>query len=297
MKDEIEGNFIPVKLYELVLPPGYTPEQSQQFATTLPMKKNEKIKDTPKIQTTVRKIDKDLNFKDQNDPEEDVLDGLFDKPVIEKGTQSIPKTVSGNVKKNIEDSKKNNKRVIARPYSAVLNKVPSYLNTNQGKTLKETNLEQSTKVQAKEFVEKWVQQADEKRKNSLKLLETKEKPFKKSDNKLSDEITELMKKLAATRKNTFKSIKSMKKTLKTTEEISQEKPELLNNPFRTSIVFKNSPNPNKKLIKPGLDLHELYGSTKSPVNWIPNNLATVQSEAILISDDESFIKDIELDDN
>lgn len=281
MKDDVEGNFIPVKEYEFVLPDGFKIEDAQIFTTKLPVKKSEKKKES------VQKKSVEVSAKSIVSEEEGSLEEMFVEEKPEKKQEKAPEKVVKPV--NVT------KKAAVRPYTAK----PSYLNTNIGKTTKEITAEEVQKEQAKEFVVGWLKQADQKRKDSLKEFEKQGKPFKQFDNKLSDEINEIMKKLKSTRSHASKSIKTMKNTLEAKNDLEIVKPELKNNPFLSSVVYKNSPDLKKEGFKmQKLDLKSLYNSVDVLEKWVPVNIVkkSEMGEA-LISDDEEFVQDIELDEN
>ena len=286
MKNEVEGSFIPVKAYELVLPKDFKIDETAQFAATLPMKKGKKLEKTDskseKTKSKATNAENDANLEEINDDDSDI----FGKPVIEKQLESAPPTTKLKPKETIKQS---------RPYSAKTAKVPSYLTTNPGKTSKEINDEESQKKKAQEFVANWLEKADLKRENSVKEFEKKLNPSSHFDNKLSDEINELMKKLNSTRKNTSKSIKNMKNTLKTPLNSSETSLNLVNNPFKSNIILKNLPKTDEKIEKKGLDLHGLYNTITTPNSWVP--IIYKSTQAVVVSDDDSFVKDIEFDES
>ena len=301
MKDEVEGSYIPVKAYELVLPKDFKIEEGQDFAPKLPIKKKlDKTKGKPGSKQT--KSIEAISLKEPEEQvelteEEDTSEVLFSELQSEKPQNSAPKpsTSSKILKASTIPEKKSVNKASIRPYSAVTAKPPSYLATNTGKTLKELSQEESQKAQAKEFVNGLLEQADKKRKDSLKEFELKEKPFKNFDNKLSDEINELMKKLKSTRSHASRSIKTMKKTLEAGASPQISKPEFVNNPFKSNIVYKNSKNPSEISTSQKLDLRNLYGSVSLTQSWATVQNDNAPREDALISDDEEFVKDIEFD--
>ena len=115
------------------------------------------------------------------------------------------------------------------------------------------------------------------------------------DNKLSDDINELMKKLESTRKNTVRSIKSMKKTMQTESNLPKSRVELFSNPFKSTHIYKNLPKPIEDSKPQRLDLHSLYNENTKTIQSFA--LKNTQPEEMLISDDEEFIQDIEFDEN
>ena len=162
MKNEVEGSFIPVKNYEFVLPKDFKIEETQQFATTLPTKKSEKTKEknekkNKSIECNPEKVSEN-NIQEEEEEEKsegeeiNIAEAIFGKAVKENPQESIiTKSIPSNVKNNSKELTKEPKKI--RPYSAVLNKRPDYLKSdNIGKTKNEMTLEETQKQGAKDFV-------------------------------------------------------------------------------------------------------------------------------------------------
>jgi len=267
MKNDVkEGIPIPIKNYEFVLPPDFKIEEAQMFVTKIQPKKSE----NPKIAGQKSREKTGKSEKTANSEQEEEEEDLFPE-------EERPKTV---ILKKAESLKTNLK---ARPYSAYKKPVEE----NRGKTVQEQAVENTQKQGAKEFVTNWLEQADTKRQTEVQQVENNTK-FRRYDNKISEEISELIKKLEHTRKSTTSSIKNMRKTL--TSAITLEppsKPSFTTNPFSTFIPPSSKPTKPQEKPPPRLDLHALY-STEFP--------STHKSTQMVVSDDEDFVKDIEFDD-
>lgn len=294
MKADVEGSFIPVKAYDFILPKDFKIEEPGQFTTTLPTKKSDK----PRPQATLNKS-VSANSKAQISaqvPEDEDSESIYPQDqqppktiILKPKTQTaIPRPASLSTQSFTKPT---------RPYSAITKTLPKYLQNNAGKTTEEQDEEQNQKTKAKEFVTDWLEKADRRRKNSIKEQELKTKiPFH-FDNKLSDEINELLKKVNYTRKHTASSLKMMNKVMKTEPEAKFDKLEMKNNPFRTSIVtndWKDRKSINNEPKTQGLNLRELYTAEKTPQGWVPVIEKNLEPQG-LISDDEDFVKDISLD--
>lgn len=262
MNNDVEGSFIPLKLYDFVLPPDFKIEETPMFTTKLQPKKADtakvsepkSLKKTEKSQKTLSSQEKDIF------PEEEIP-----KPTILKKAESL--------KTNIKP----------RPYSAPKKPVEE----SRGKTLQELDAENKQKQGAKEFVANWLEQADHKRQDEVEEVEKTTK-FRRYDNKISEEISELIKKIENTRKHTFSSIKNMKKTLSSATSLDKSpKLSLTSNPFKTFITPSIRPSKAIEKSSPVLDLHALYSTEHFEVH---------KSTQDVVSDDEDFVKNIEFDD-
>lgn len=262
MNNDVEGSFIPVKLYDFVLPPDFKIEETQMFSTKLQPKKAEtgkasepkSLKKTEKSEKTISSQEKDL-FPEEEAP----------KPTNLKKAESL--------KTNLKP----------RPFSAPKKPVEE----SRGKTLKELDAETKQKQGAKEFVTNWLEQADQKRLEEVQEVENTTK-FRRYDNKISEEISELIKKIENTRKHTFSSIKNMKKTLSSANTLEKSPKLALNsNPFKTFITPSIRPSKGLEKINPVLDLHALYDNEFAKIH---------KSTQEVVSDDDDFVKNIEFDD-
>ncbi|OMJ95065.1 hypothetical protein SteCoe_1602 [Stentor coeruleus] len=294
MKAEVEGSFIPVKVYDFTLPKDFKIEEPGHFVTTLPTKKSDK----PHPQATLNKsisANSKAQISIQASENED-SESIFPQD------QQPPKAIILKPKTQISMPRPASTQSITkptRPYSAITKTLPKYLQNNAGKTIEEQDKEENQKTKAKEFVTDWLEKADKRREDSVKELELKTKiPFH-FDNKLSDEINELLKKINYTRKHTTSSLKMMNKVMKTEPEAKFSKPEMKNNPFRTSIVtndWKERKTMNNVPKTQGLNLRELYTAEKTSQGWVPVIEKNFEPQG-LISDDEDFVKDISLDED
>jgi hypothetical protein len=264
MKNDIEGSFIPIKTCDLILPPDFKPEETQVFQTKLKPKKqpDSKPTETPKI------LKKSSSQKTSKEPD----------PFSEAGSKTS-KT------KNFPFQKVENPKPTAqiRPFTAKKNPLPE----NLGKTTLERTEEETQKQNAREFVTSWLDKSEKVRKAEVEKIENLPK-FQRFDNKLSEEISELIKKIENTRKSANNSIKNMRKTLDSPGQVYPKDKFLLSqNPFKSFYP----PNVRKELksaeVRPGLDLRALYSNEFQ---------FSMKKEVDVVSDDEDFVKNIDLDD-
>lgn len=263
MKNDVKGTPIPIKTYDFVLPPDFKIEEAQMFVTKIQPKKtnNPKVPEQKSREKTL-KSDKSANSEQEED--------LF--PEDER-----PKTV---ILKKAESLKPNFK---PRPSSAYKKPVEE----NRGKTVQEQTVENIQKQGAKEFVTNWLEQADIKRQTEVQQVENNTK-FRRYDNKISEEISELIRKIENTRKNTTSSIRNMRKTLSSASTLEKSpKPSFTTNPFGTFITPSAKPNKHPEKTAPRIDLHALYSTEFTN---------THRSAQLVVSDDEDFVKDLEFDD-
>ena len=264
MKNDVEGSFIPIRTCELILPEGYKPEETQAFTTKLKPKRGtiEKSTENPKSlkkTASCRSINQESNEDDLFPPSESQQKPI--QPVkLVQAAKTTPKI---------------------RPYTARPNPLPAA----PGKTVVEIDAEENEKNQAREFVTSWLNKTEQVRQNEIKKIEDMPKNVR-FDNKLSEEISVLIKKIENTRKSTASSIKNMRKTMENTGNTYKKEPtSLALNPFKSFYPPNSRKDP--KSVNAKLDLKALYSN---------EFVFSKNTEKLVVSDDEEFVKDIEFED-
>jgi hypothetical protein len=300
MKKLPPGKFLDTKLYQFVVPEGSEKDPSG-LSPSFPCKTMKKPENKLKSEKIIKKPKKNLIESSVNSSStlgnNKLIEPNYPKPII-RDSQGIKKekTVADILFEYQEAIETNSmmplqpnlnphilETIQRRPFSAGSKAIALY-DKNKAKTITEIRTQEKFQGKANAAVNVWLQQIEQEKHKSNKIAEANIKRFKRSENKLSSEITQLMSKIQSSKLENQASLSELQsKILRSEAELSlssfklnghpvKPKPNTDNNPYATEVKVYNS-NPTQTLIK------NPAKSQDSPIN--------------LISDDESFLKNIE----
>lgn len=291
MKKLPPGTFIATKNYEFSAPVPVVEETG--FSPVLSCKTKEKTLAVKKTAVKKAKIlKKDSSFSSASST---CIKPNYPKPISREGQKE--KTVAEILFEYQSDLEANSMfplqksaikpnillTIQQRPFSATAKMMDVY-NKDKAKTIQEIRTQEKFKGRADSAVKTWLDRLSEDQEKANKVVEANVKRFKRAEDRLASEISQLMKKIKATKGENESALKSLQSRLSATslKELPLDKFTKNGRPVTATAL------PDPKSIYSTEVL--IYNS--NPSQKMPEKPLQEPPAASIISDDDSFIRNI-----
>ena len=297
-KKEVEGTFVAPKMYEFTAP-ELAVEETTAFSPVLPCKSKEKPEKNKKSATT-KVIQRKISVRSiASSSRSSFIQPNYPKPIVRDQEIKKEKTVAeilfeyqaelhpeammplkNTIKPNILLT------IQQRPFSAGARTMDLY-DKGKAKTIQEIRTQEKFKGRADAAVNVWMEKIHSETQKSNKIAERNVNRFKRSEEKLSGEISQLMNKIRATKIENDTALSALQS--KISVSIASKGEADFSNFTKNGKLVKTSTNENtmEKMYETQV---RVYNS--NPSKEMPKIKPKIEEPASAISDDESFLRDI-----